>query len=187
MDEIDKQDLNVSNDNPERSDTHKFVNKHSLVNDDSSHTPEVKYSSKHKILVNSISNSVNNFIEDFNFLFYDQIFQKFFREISQLNEEKYRRSFEISLKYNSQISEMELMMRDDDGHMESLKVIVDNLCEERDTEISESNKQYDQKIEEKRVLFKGSDLTVAPALQTIKEKFKIDMLNTVNDVIYPKK
>lgn len=187
MEADDKFDLNGSSDIHIKSNTQKFVNRQSGTNEDSLQISEIKYSSKHKILVNSISNSVNNFIDDFNFLFYDQIFQKFFREISQINEEKYRKCFEIGQKYNSQISEMEMMMRDDDGHMESLKVIVDNLSEERDSEINESNKLYDQMIEEKRMHFKESNLTSAPALQTIKEKFKIDMLNTVNDVIYPKK
>lgn len=138
-------------------------------------------------LVSNITNSVNSFIEDFNFLFYDQIFTKFFKEISGLNEEKYKKCFEITQGFQTQISEMENMMRDDESHKESLKVIVDNLQEEMESELKKNSEHFDSLIEDKRRSFKETSLNSAAGLQTIKEKFKIDMLNTVNDLIYPKK
>lgn len=142
---------------------------------------------KHKILVNHISNSITSFLEDFKFMFYEQVFEKFYKEINDLNEEKYIKKFEIMQKYQSQIAEMELMMRDDDNHQESIKVIIDNLEEEKTDEIKKLNDEYENLIEDKRLAFKNQSLRGAPALATIQEKFKIDMLNCVNDVLYPTK
>jgi hypothetical protein len=142
---------------------------------------------KHKVLINHIGSSVNSFLEDFKFMFYDQIFEKFYKEICDINEEKYKKKYEIFQKYQTQIAEMELMMRDDDNHQESIKVIIENLEEEKKEEVNKLTDEYEKLIEEKRLTFKNQSLRGAPALDTIQEKFKIDMLNVVNEVLYPSK
>ena len=58
---------------------------------DSFNQSDTKLNSKHRVLLNSISNSVSSFVSDFNFLFYDQLFQKFSKEISKLAEEKFKK------------------------------------------------------------------------------------------------
>ena len=140
---------------------------------------------KHKKMFNNINNSISNFIEDFKFLFFDQIFQKFNKEINDLSEEKFNKRFEIYQKYQSQISEMEQMLGDDDGHKESIKVIIDNLEDEKKEELEKLNAEYDDLIEQRRIEFKKQNIKGIPAVQTIEDKFKIDMLNTVNELIYP--
>ncbi len=141
---------------------------------------------KQKNVMYNLSSSVNNFLDDFMFLFYDQVFQKFYKEINTLNEEKFNLKYELYQKYQSQIAEMELMMREADDHSESIKVIVDNLKEEKENEVKQLDSKYELLINEKMYNFKSQSLKNAPALQTIQEKFKIDMLNAVNDIIYPK-
>lgn len=154
---------------------------------DSFNQADTKLNSKHKALLSNISNSVASFVSDFNFLFYDQLFQKFYKEISGLAEEKFRKSHEISKGFLNQIMEMEIMMQENDAHSESLKIIIDDLKSSRDEEIAKNNEHYSMLIEAKRSQFNSANLLNSPSLETIKEKFKIDMLNTVNDIIYPRK
>ena len=145
-----------------------------------------KLGTKHKMIVNNMNSSVSNFLEDFSFLFFEQIFQKFYKEIGQINEEKYQQKFEIYQKFQCQIAEMELMMRDDDSHAENIKVIIDNLKEDKEAELKCLEDKFSKILDEKLQMFKNHNMNNSPALQTIQEKFKIDMLNIVNDIIYPK-
>lgn len=49
-------------------------------------------------------------MNEFNYYFYDHIFQKFTDNIQRLMDEKYTKYIEICKQYNSQIKEMEFLM-----------------------------------------------------------------------------
>lgn len=140
---------------------------------------------KHKVLFNNMNSSISNFLEDFKLLFFDQIFVKFYKNLNELLEEKHNKRFEIYYKYQSQISEMELMMNDDDNHKESIKIIIENLEEERKEDINKLNNEYEDILNKKLSEFKEQNIKGCPSINNIENKFKIDMLNSVNEIIYP--
>lgn len=145
-----------------------------------------KGGAKHKQVMGNITSSVNNFLEDFMFLFYDQIFQKFLKELQLINDDKFQRKFSIFESFQNQISEMELLMKDENEHSNSISIIVQNLKEDKEKEIKRLDDEYDSIISSKLYSFKNSSLKNSVALSTIQEKFKIDMLNTLNDLVFPK-
>jgi len=190
MGEDDKSELDVSFDRidikeiKENSKNEKSVNislHESFINSEIN-----KGGAKHKQIMSNINTSVNGFMDDFMFLFYDQIFQKFFKDIQQVNEEKFMRKYNIYESFQSQISEMELLMKDDNEHSNSISIIVENLKEDKEKEIKKLDEEYDSIISMKLYSFKNSSLKNSLAISTIQEKFKIDMLNTLNDLVFPK-
>ncbi len=65
---------------------------------------------KHKQAFQDIHSSIETFVNEFNYYFYDQIFQKFTDNIQKLMDEKYAKYIQICKQYNSQIKEMEFLM-----------------------------------------------------------------------------
>lgn len=186
MGEDDKSDLDVdvSFDKLEREVKEKSVN---ISLNESFITSEInKGGVKHKQILGNITSSVNNFLEDFMFLFYDQIFQKFLKELQMINDEKFQRKFSIFESFQNQISEMEMLMKDENEHSNSISIIVENLKEDKEKEIKRLDDEYEGIISMKLHSFKNSSLKNSVALSTIQEKFKIDMLNTLNDLVFPK-
>lgn len=142
---------------------------------------------KHKLLFNNISNTIHGFLEGYNNIFFEDIVKKHNEEVAELNEEKYSKKFVIFKNYHTQIAEMELMMKENDGHEESIKVIIENLEEERDKEILKLEDEYKVLFNEKEKSLKETKRKTSPGLKMVEEKFKVDMLSILSEIIYPKK
>jgi hypothetical protein len=57
-----------------------------------------------------IKESLEQFVNEFNFYFYEYVFQRFAEQIQRLMDEKYQKYVEISKNYQSQIKEMEFIV-----------------------------------------------------------------------------
>jgi len=139
---------------------------------------------KHKVLINSINFSIQNFITNYGEEIFEQIISKYIENINELIEEKYSKKFVIFKNYHSQIAEMELMMKDDDGHRESIQSIIDSLEDDKEKEIEKIESEFNELIKEKQKILKEMTLNKNSVLE---EKFKIEMLGILNEIIYTKK
>lgn len=141
---------------------------------------------KHKQLFSKIKSSIQNFVSDFNNYTEENLYRDFADEMTDLIEEKCNRKLQIFKTYQTQISEMNSLMRDDESHEESIKVIIDNLEEEKKDELKKVDEEYGLKINEMKKKFKADKMNKDSGIQLIEEKFKLDMLNSVNEILYPK-
>lgn len=65
---------------------------------------------KQKQIFNDIKANVDHFLSEFNYYFYEEVFQGVVEEIQRILEEKHRKTLEISKNYNNQIKEYEFLM-----------------------------------------------------------------------------
>lgn len=65
---------------------------------------------KQKLMFDELKSNMNNFLNDFNYCFYDQIFKEVFDGIKLIMEEKHNKILEISKNYNNQIKEYEFLL-----------------------------------------------------------------------------
>jgi hypothetical protein len=78
-------------------------NQNSVINDKRRNT-------KQNLIFKDIKENLDSFLMEFNFYFYEEIFQSVVEEIEKILEEKQKKSLEISKNYNSQIKEMEFLL-----------------------------------------------------------------------------
>lgn len=139
---------------------------------------------KHKVFLNNLNNSVQNFISDYREEIFNQIIKKYNDEINELVEEKYSKKFVVFKNYHSQIAEMEVMMKDDDGHKESIQSIIDSLEDDKEKEIEKIENEFQNLISEKQKDLKEFILQKNQSVGLIEEKFKVEMLGILNEIIY---
>jgi hypothetical protein len=65
---------------------------------------------KHYKTFFEIKETLDNFVNDFNFYFYEHVYQKFVEHVQKLMDEKYQKYIEISKMYHGQIKEMEYLI-----------------------------------------------------------------------------
>ncbi len=64
---------------------------------------------KSKQIFSDIKTNIDHFLSEFNFYFYEDIFQRVVEEIERILEEKHKKTLEISKNYHNQIKEMEFL------------------------------------------------------------------------------
>ena len=138
---------------------------------------------KHKTVINNINSTVSSFLENYNNIILDDIMKKFNDEILEIQEEKFNKKFDIYKSFHSIITENEMMMKDDDSHKDSLKAIVSSLEEERDSDLQKIEEEFEKQIELKKQALKENGLVKNKSLQLKSEKFKMEMLSILNEII----
>jgi len=142
---------------------------------------EGKVPKKNKKMLESINSNVNQFLNEFNEYFHQNVFQKFTGKIESLLEEKYKKFMEVSKNYNNQIKEMEFLANTDDNqHSDSLKDIISSLREEQQSQIDLIEDQYGNLIKDAynnfRYGFKNTE-----GVKIVEEKFKLGIYNVINE------
>lgn len=69
-----------------------------------------KKNKKQEKVFGDIKHNIDHFLSDFNFHFYEDIFQRVVEEIENILEFKHNKTLEISKNYNDQIKEMEFLL-----------------------------------------------------------------------------
>lgn len=59
-----------------------------------------------------IKETLDHFANEFNFYFYEHVYQKFVEQIQKFTDEKFQKYLEITKVYHSQIKEMEFLIND---------------------------------------------------------------------------
>ena len=65
---------------------------------------------KHKQIFLEIRETLDQYVNEFNIYFYENVFQRFSEHVQKLMDEKYTKYIEISKNYHSQIKEMEFLI-----------------------------------------------------------------------------
>ncbi len=79
-----------------------------------------------------------------------------------------------------------IIFLDNEGsYVESLTASIEQLKEELQTELEKVDDHYDQIIKENKNKFKGMTLKNNNGIQLIEEKFRLDMFNTISNIINP--
>jgi len=144
---------------------------------------------KQKQVFGDIKGTLDQFVNEFNFYFYEHVFQRFTEHIQKLMDEKYTKYIEISKNYHGQIKEMEFLLTGDgeDQHKDGIKAIIEQLKEEQDHELDRIEDHYNRLIVEAQNNFKSIGFKNNPGVQLVEEKFKLDMYNLINMILVPKK
>lgn len=156
--------------------------KKSIFND----STVIRTGPKHVEIMNNISSNIQCFIDNVSTIISNEMVAKYNDELNDIYNEKFSKKFVIYKNYNAQIAEMELMMNEDENHKANLKVIVEDLINEREAEIKKLDEEYESLIESKKSLLNPSSINRNSNILLTQEKFKIDMLNILNEVIYKK-
>jgi len=144
---------------------------------------------KQKQVFGDIKGTLDQFVNEFNFYFYEHVFQRFTEHIQKLMDEKYLKYIEISKNYHGQIKEMEFLLTGDgeDQHKEGIKTIIDSLKDEQEHELDRIEDHYNRLIVEAQNNFKSIGFKNNPGIQLVEEKFKLDVYNLINMILVPKK
>jgi hypothetical protein len=80
------------------------------MNSSRDHTHHSSVFKKNKPVFSDIKSNLDSFLMEFNFYFFEEVFQQVAEEIEKVLEEKQEKSLEISKNYNGQIKEMEFLL-----------------------------------------------------------------------------
>jgi len=143
---------------------------------------------KQKQVFGDIKINLEQFVNEFNFYFYEHVFQRFTEHIQKLMDEKYLKYIEISKNYHGQIKEMEFLMTGDgeDQHKDQIRSILESLKEEQEHELDRIEDHYNRLVIDAQNNFKSIGIKSNPGIQLIEEKFKLDMYNMINMILVPK-
>lgn len=173
---VNRKDLNSSTINASTVEQHD----NSILRNDS------QYGAYNKGFFGNVKSSIDKFVNNFHQHYQENLIKSFSEGLADLNNEKTFKKFETFKTYHSQIAEMQLMLREDESHLESIKIIVENLEDEMKSELKKIDQEFDELIEKRTKQFKTESIKTQ-GFKILEEKFKIDMLNNINEVIYPKK
>lgn len=76
---------------------------------------------------------------------------------------------------------------DDGSYKESFESIIDQLKEEMKCELEKLDDNYNLIIKEKRQSYSNMNIRNNSGIRLIEEKFRLDIYNTISNVIYPNK
>ena len=74
---------------------------------------------------------------------------------------------------------------DEGCYKESLAASIEQLKEELQTELEKVDDFYEQIIKQNKNKFKSMSLRTNNGIQLIEEKFRLDMFNTISNIITP--
>jgi hypothetical protein len=137
---------------------------------------------KQKEVLLQLKGNTERFISQFNNLFYDDIFNNIVDDIEKLLNEKNEKKLEISSNYGGQIKEMEFLINSDgeETHKESIKCLIDSLKEEQDEEMAKLDGEFSEIIVDVKNKFRTDGLRKNPGVRLLEERFRLDMLNSIN-------
>ena len=140
---------------------------------------------RYQEVCDSIEDKINKYMNEFNELFYKEIFQNFFLELKKLIDEKYDKYIEISTNYHSQIKENEFLIDPDSPseYQEAIKQSIELLKEDQEHQIGIIEFQYNSLITQKISDFKLSSFKSNIGLQLIEEKLKLDIYQIINEAL----
>lgn len=140
---------------------------------------------RYQEVCDSIEEKVNKYMNEFNELFYKEIFQNFFLELKKLIDEKYDKYIEISTNYHSQIKENEFLIDPDSPseYQEAIKQSIELLKEDQEHQIGIIEFQYNSLITQKISDFKLTSFKSNVGLQLIEEQLKLDIYQIINDAL----
>ena len=140
---------------------------------------------RYQEVCDSIEDKINKYMNEFNELFYKEIFQNFFLELKKLIDEKYDKYIEISTNYHSQIKENEFLIDPDSPseYQEAIKQSIELLKEDQEHQIGIIEFQYNSLITQKISDFKLSSFKSNIGLQLIEEQLKLDIYQIINEAL----
>ncbi len=163
----------------------KIIDKNSAQDDDSSsftlNETQIR-NKKQKEILSQLKGNTERFINQFNNFFYDEIFQTIVDDIEKVLNEKNDKKLDISTNYGGQIKEMEFLLNSDseETYKESIKGLIDSLKQEQKEEIDKLHNEYNEIISDVKNKFKTDNLRKNPGIVLLEEKFRLDMLNSIN-------
>jgi hypothetical protein len=151
---------------------------------------------KSKDMFAGVKVTMEKFLDSFNSYFYDEIYQTITQGMEAILEDKNKKNLEIAKNYNDQIKEMEflinsgnlkLILDNEETYKDSIKGLIQSLKEEQQLELDKLDDLYDEKIKEMKAKFRHDGLRNNPGVRLLEEKFRLDMLNSINIVVFANK
>lgn len=137
---------------------------------------------RNRQVFNDLGGNIDKFISEFNYYFYEEVFQKVVLEIEKSLNVKQEKSLEITRNYSSQIKEMEFLLNTEDNdekYKEEFKAIINQLEEEHQMELDKLEEDTNQIIKEIKRKFRADGFKANSGIQLIEEKFRLDMYNSI--------
>ena len=110
-------------------------------------------------------------------------------------DEKLEKIIEVSNRYNKQIHELEFLLESSDKsnnendkqHAEDIKTSIELTKEEMNQELDILKFHYKNVLNELNESFKTEIFVRNHEIQTMNERFKLDIINLINAVVNPHK
>lgn len=137
-----------------------------------------------------IKQTLDNYVNEFNSVFYKEVFKKYVKKSKQMMEDKFNKYIEIAKMYTKQIKEIQSQLSILDQESEGAKMlfsVIESLKEEQQNELDILEDEFNGKIADYQNEFKKNTFKTDPAITLIEEKFRLSMCNKINDLIMPTK
>ena len=128
------------------------------------------------------------YMNNFNELYYHDIFEQFSSGLKELYEMKYKKYIEIRNEYHNQIKEYEYLLENDDNLNEEKKneiqQTIDSLNEEQQHQIDSIEDEFNRKIIDKISEFKLNSFKHNSGIQLLEEQLKLNIYSLINESFY---
>jgi hypothetical protein len=80
-----------------------------------------------------------------------------------------------------------LPLDNEETYKESIKALIQSLKEEQQMEIEKLDDAYGEKVSDIKKKLRHDGLKHNPGVKLLEEKFRLDMLNSINQVVFANK
>ena len=136
-----------------------------------------------------IKELLDNYVNNFNTFFYNELFSRFAKQTKALMDEKFNKYIEITKMYQNQIQDIKSQMNEisnvDSQEYKALENAIESLKEEQRNELDVIEDEYNQKIDNAQKHFRQNEFKTHPGVLLLEEQFRLNMCNKISDTISP--
>ena len=136
-----------------------------------------------------IKELLDNYVNNFNTFFYNELFSRFAKQTKTLMDEKFNKYIEITKMYQNQIQDIKSQMNEisnvDSQEYKALENAIESLKEEQRNELDVIEDEYNQKIDNAQKHFRQNEFKTHPGVLLLEEQFRLNMCNKISDTISP--
>ena len=134
-----------------------------------------------------IKELLDNYVNNFNTFFYNELFSRFAKQTKALMDEKFNKYIEITKMYQNQIQDIKSQMNEisnvDSQEYKALENAIESLKEEQRNELDVIEDEYNQKIDNAQKHFRQNEFKTHPGVLLLEEQFRLNMCNKISDTI----
>ena len=136
-----------------------------------------------------IKELLDNYVNNFNTFFYNELFSRFAKQTKALMDEKFNEYIEITKMYQNQIQDIKAQLTEmtnvDSQEYKALENAIESLKEEQRNELDVIEDEYNEKIENAQKNFRQNEFKTNPGVLLLEEQFQLNMCNKISDAISP--
>lgn len=145
-----------------------------------------KFKEQEKINHNNIITKLNTLTDNYYIsiknYFINNVFLELFISIQSLNNQRANDKFNIIQNFQNQIEEMKALIQFDNMNKNHIQLIIDNISEERDEEISKINEKYEERIKNVITSSRGNNYKENTYIRNTNKRYIEQIINMFNNI-----